>query len=83
MESGPSRTAGLDSMYAPKTGVKLAVSNPSEHLVPAEPYPTWRSDRTRIEISEADNALARNPFAIERFEEICSPTIIRSEAYAA
>ena len=37
---------------------------------------TWRSDRSRIEIPGADRALVRILFAIERFEGICSPTII-------
>ena len=36
-ESGPSRTAGLDSMNAPKTGVELAVSKPNTHLVQRNP----------------------------------------------
>jgi hypothetical protein len=63
---------------APKTafcirGVELAVSTPSRHLV-QRTLSTWRSDRSKIEISGADKALARNLLAIERFEGICSVT---------
>jgi hypothetical protein len=54
-----SRTGGVDSKQA---------------FGSAEPLSTWRSDRSGIEISGADRALARNLFAIERFEGICSVT---------